>query len=86
MDAAARQIELKNRYIADHGKELYDKYYTGISHKTSFTKGTFDFFSNWRHTPRVSGESKAICSRVQQFEEMGRNTRSGVRFGQTLTL
>ena len=59
-----RRIELKNRYIVDHGKELYDKYYTGISHKTPSTKGTFDFFSNWKHTPRVSGESKAICSRV----------------------
>ena len=46
MDAAARQIKLKNRYIVDHGKELYDKYYTGISHKTSSSKGTFDFFSN----------------------------------------
>jgi hypothetical protein len=65
------RIELKNRYIVDHGKEFYDKYYTGISHKTSSTTRTFDFFSNWRYTPRVSGESKAICSRVQQFEEMG---------------
>jgi hypothetical protein len=57
--------KLKNRYIADHDKELCDKYYTGISHKASSTKRTFGFFSNWKHTPRVSGESKAICSRVQ---------------------
>jgi hypothetical protein len=57
--------ELKNRYITDHGKELCDKYYTGISHKASPTKRTFVFFSNGGHTPRVSGGSKAICSGVQ---------------------
>src|SRR5262245_37572212 len=50
---------------------LCGKYYTGISHKASSTTRTSDFFSNWKYTPLVSGASKAIYSRVQQFEEMG---------------